>query len=78
VEQEAADVAEPPSSQLYTPSRSNAAVLLIRAGAKVERNLNKLLTQLAVTERNEELRELLSALPVEVVTINLLSDEENE
>jgi uncharacterized membrane protein YgcG len=65
VEQERADVAEPPSSQLYTPSRSNAAVLLIRAGAKVERNLNKLLTQLAVTERNEELRELLSALPVE-------------
>jgi hypothetical protein len=47
-------------SQHYTPSRSNAAVLLIRAGAKVDDKVKQLLKELALSEGNEELRELLS------------------
>jgi hypothetical protein len=58
VEVEEADEAEPPSSQQHTPSRSKAAVLLLRAGAKVEGNVSRWLDQLA--ECSEELRELLS------------------
>jgi hypothetical protein len=60
VEVEDGDEAETPSSQQHTPSRSRAAVLLIRAGANVGGKVKTLLKELAVSEGNEELRELLS------------------
>jgi hypothetical protein len=61
VEVEDADEAETPSSQHYKFSRSKAAVLLIRAGAKVEDGALEVLQELALGEGNEELRELLSS-----------------
>jgi hypothetical protein len=57
VEVEDADEAEPPSSQHHTPSRSRAAVLLIKAGAKVDDKFPRL-RQLALEEGNEELMAL--------------------
>jgi hypothetical protein len=59
VEQEVADEAETPSSQQHTPSRSRAAVLLMRAAACVYGKVEEL-RKLALSEGNEELRELLS------------------
>jgi hypothetical protein len=47
-------------SQTYTPSRSRAAVLLIRAGAKVDLEDVAALKELALSEGNAELKELMS------------------
>jgi hypothetical protein len=61
VEVEDADDAETHSLQKYTPSRARAAVLLIRAGAKVGDMVHQPLQELALGESNEELRQLLSS-----------------
>jgi hypothetical protein len=61
VEVEVADEAEPPSSQHHTPSRSRAAVLLIKAGAKVDDKFPRL-RKLAQDEGIEELRALVLQL----------------
>jgi hypothetical protein len=59
IEVEVPDEAETPSTQQHTPSKSKAAALLIRAGAQVEDEAAAGLKDLALTEGNEELRQLL-------------------
>jgi hypothetical protein len=62
VEQEVADETETPSLQHYTPSRSKAAVLLIRAGASLYGKVKEV-QKLALSEGNEELMaELMEGL----------------
>jgi hypothetical protein len=53
------DEAEVPSLQQHPPSRSKAAVLMIRAGAKVWNWSHDPLLALAEKERSEELKEVL-------------------
>jgi hypothetical protein len=59
VEQEGVDEVEVPSLQQCTPSRSKAAVLLLRAGAEVVLSHSSNLIELADREDNDELRELV-------------------